>query len=153
MGHAEHRVECAAPVDYSFGYVTDYQSLPQWVLGLKRISPLTDQTRGTGAVFEGEVNLGPITLPIRMDFTEWLDNSAFAVRFSGGVDGTLAVSFEASGKLRTRLTVALQYSVGSGISGRVLDKTIRAFLAPSFRYVDHHLPRQIENGYAELSRS
>jgi len=153
MGHAEHRVECSAPIDHAFTCVTDYRSLPNWVLGLKHFDPLGEQTKGKGAAFDGAVNLGPITLPIRMNFTQWEDNTSFAAHFTDGVEGTLTVGFERIDQQRTLLNVALDYSVGKGISGRLLDKAIGAFIGPSFRYVDHHLPGQIENGDAEVSKS
>ncbi|SHU39108.1 Polyketide cyclase / dehydrase and lipid transport [Mycobacteroides abscessus subsp. abscessus] len=152
MGHADHNVDCAAPTDYAFDYVTDYRNLPRWVLGLNQFDPLGEQTKGVGATFEGAVDLGPITLPVRMEFTEWREDRTFAARFTGSAAGTLTVAFEQLDVERTRLTVALDYSAGKGISGRLLEKAIGAFIGPSFRYMDHHLPSQIEAGYAEVSK-
>lgn len=151
MGHVEHASACEAPVDYAFEYITDYRNVPKWMLGLKHFAPIGEQTKGVGATFDGAINLGPITLHVAINFTDWEDDKSFGAHFTKGVDGTLTMRFEPLGEDRTRLSVVVDYTVGAGIAGKLLDKAIQAFVGPCLRYIDKHLLRQIKDGYARTA--
>lgn len=151
MGHYTHTLECNVPVEYAFKYITDYRLIPEWVMGVNRCNPLTDQTEGVGAEFDGVVNLGPISVHLLMAFIKWDENREFATRFTKGVEGTLTMNFEAIDENRARMSAELNYSAGNGLMGRLLDKAIRAFIPMCLRYVDKTLSRKLHDGYAEMT--
>jgi len=55
-------VECSAvinaPVADVFAYVDDYRTTKDWMYGLTKIEPKTDQLRGVGATYDGTMKVG-----------------------------------------------------------------------------------------------
>lgn len=151
MGHVTHTLECNTPVEYAFDYVTDYRLIPGWIMGVKRFTPIGEQTRDVGAQFDGEINLGPMSLNLLLDYTGWEDNKAFSARFSKGVEGTMTMHFSPLGEGKTRISAELDYRVGKGLVGKVLDKAIQAFVGPCLRHVDKNLTRQLHESYAKTA--
>ncbi|MFI9505331.1 SRPBCC family protein [Nocardia sp. NPDC052566] len=149
MGHVSYRAEGKAPVEFAFEYVADYRNLPRWVSVVKHYTPVGEQTRGVGAVFDSAVNLGPITLHLRGEVIEWEDNAVLALRALKGIEGVVRWTFEGIDEHRSKVEVVVDYTVPGGLAGRALDRVIKALVVPTIRYAEKHLRHQIESAYAD----
>ncbi|QIS11940.1 SRPBCC family protein [Nocardia arthritidis] len=148
MGHVSYTAEGAAPAEFAFEYVADYRNLPRWVFGVKHYTPVGEQSRGVGAVFDSALNLGPMTLHLRGEVIEWEDNAVITLRAVKGVEGTARWTFEPIDAGHSRIGVVLDYRVPGGIAGRALDRVIQAIVGPTVKHAEKHLRHQIESAYA-----
>lgn len=154
MGHVEHSAICAAPVDFTFAYTSDYQNVPKWMMGIDKLDPVGDRTRGVGAVFDTAVDLGPKALHLRMEVVDWVDNKALAFAITKALDADLLWRFESTGEYETRISAVADYRIPGGLAGRMLDKLIQAFTRVAIKHADKQLRAQIEQRYTEsLARS
>lgn len=149
MGHVEHTAICAAPVDFAFAYTSDYRNVPKWMLGIDKLDPVGDQTRGVGAVFETAVDLGPKGLQLRMEVVDWVDNEAVAFTITKALDADLVWRFESTDDGETRISAVTTYTIPGRLAGRMLDPIIQAFARAAVRHADKQLRAQIEERYAE----
>lgn len=149
MEHVEHILQCNAPTDYAFDYATDYQLMPNWVMGIKRYSPITKQTSGIGAKFDGEINFGPISAHIQLSYTEWEAGKLFSALIAKGVKGAVTLKFDPINENQTKITIIVDYSANkSGILGSILEKAMKTFIGPCLRYMEKNLSNQINTNYA-----
>ncbi|MEU0869784.1 SRPBCC family protein [Nocardia brasiliensis] len=149
MGHVEHSAACKAPVDFTFTYVADYRNVPKWMFGIRHFTPVGDQTFGVGAVFDTALHLGPTTLHLRADTTEWIDGSRVTMRAIKGIEGSIRWDFEALSPETTKVSATADYRVPGGFAGRFLDRVIQAFIGPAIRHTEKHLREQIETSYRQ----
>ncbi|MGV9482850.1 SRPBCC family protein, partial [Gordonia aichiensis] len=63
--------DCAASAETAFEYVNDYRKLPHFLYGIESFVPVTDQTDGLGATFDGHMKLGPASLKSRVEVVKW----------------------------------------------------------------------------------
>lgn len=104
---------------------------------------------GTGATFDTAVHLGPTTLRLRVEVTDWLDNSTVTLRAVKGIEGTIRWDFAAVDESTTRITATVDYRVPGGLAGRALDRIIQAFVGPAIRHTEKHLREHLDRAYAE----
>ncbi|MEV6559740.1 SRPBCC family protein [Nocardia sp. NPDC051756] len=149
MGHVEHSATCAAPAGFAFAYVADYRNVPKWMFGIRHFTPVGEQTFGVGAVFDTALHLGPTTLHLRADTTEWIDGARVTMRAIKGIEGAIRWDFEAVGDVATEVSATADYRVPGGLAGRALDRVIRAFIGPAIRHTEKHLREKIETSYQE----
>ncbi|MFI7000648.1 SRPBCC family protein [Nocardia sp. NPDC050175] len=149
MGHVEHSATCAAPVDFAFTYVADYRNVPEWMFGIRHFTPAGEQTSGVGAVFDTALHLGPTTLHLRADTTEWVDGARVTMRAIKGIEGTVRWDFASLGEEVTKVSATADYRVPGGLAGRALDRIIQAFIGPAIRHTEKHLREKIETSYQE----
>lgn len=147
MGHVEHSAIGDAPVDFAFEYVADYQNVPKWMFGVKRFTPLGTQTRGLGAKFDTALNLGPTTLNLHAEVTEWVADRLITLYATKGIEATMRWTFAPIDATTTRIRVVADYKVPGGLAGRALDKIIQAFVGPAIRFTEKHLREQIQTAY------
>lgn len=152
MGHVEHSATCAAPVGFAFTYVADYRNVPTWMFGIRHFTPAGEQTSGVGAVFDTALHLGPTTLHLRADTTEWVDGSRVTMRAIKGIEGTIRWDFQSLGEDVTKVSATADYRVPGGLAGRALDRVIQAFIGPAIRHTEKQLREKIESSYQESLR-
>ncbi|PXX70955.1 polyketide cyclase/dehydrase/lipid transport protein [Nocardia tenerifensis] len=153
MGHVEHSARCAAPVGFAFAYVADYRNVPKWMFGIRHFTPVGEQTSGLGAVFDTALHLGPTTLQLRSDITEWVDDSRVTIRAIRGIEGAIRWDFAAVHARLTEITATADYRVPGGLAGRALDRVIQAFIGPAVRHTEKNLREKIEARYQESLRT
>lgn len=129
------------PVDAVFSYVVDYRKMPEWVFGIKRITPVGDLDHGEGAVFEGAIDLGPKTLSSTFEVRSWRTDDMIALASIGGFDFTSTVRFTALGAAQTLIDIELSYEFGGGLAGKALART----LEPLILVVLHHSERSLQH--------
>ncbi|MCP2298421.1 Polyketide cyclase / dehydrase and lipid transport [Nocardia amikacinitolerans] len=149
MGHVEHSATGEAPVDFVFEYVADYRNVPKWMFGVGHFTPVGEQTSGVGAVFDTALHLGPTTLHMRAEITEWEDGAKVSLHAIKGIEGTVRWSFAAIDQSTTEIGVVVDYRVPGGFAGRALDKIIQAFVGPAIRHTEKSLRDQVLAGYRE----
>ncbi|MEU8894523.1 SRPBCC family protein [Nocardia sp. NPDC048505] len=150
MGHVEHTAVGNAPRDFTFEYVNDYRNVPRWMFGIKEFKPAGEQSSGLGTVFDTAINLGPMTMHVRVDVVEWEEHTVFTLR---AAEGQMRWLFETLDSDTTRITVVCDYSIGGGIAGRPLDLAIQAFIGPAIRHAEKNLRQLVESGYRESSKA
>lgn len=147
MGHVEHSGVGKAPVDFAYAYVVDYENVPRWMFGIRHYTPVGAQITGVGAVFDTALNLGPTTLHLRVEVTEWEDNSLVALHAVKGIEGTVRWTFESVTAETTKVGAVVDYKVPGGLVGKALDRVIQAFIGPAIRHTEKQLRQQIESAY------
>ncbi|GAA2400302.1 hypothetical protein GCM10009856_05790 [Mycolicibacterium llatzerense] len=129
------------PVDAVFSYMVDYRKMPEWVFGIKRITPVGDLEYGAGAVYEGALDLGPKTLSSTFEVTNWRTDDMIVLASIGGFDFTSTVRFTALGAAQTQIDIELSYKFGGGLAGKALART----LEPLILLVLQHSERSLQD--------
>ncbi|MEV0298705.1 SRPBCC family protein [Nocardia sp. NPDC050710] len=149
MGHVTHSAIGNAPIEFAFTYVADHETVPRWMFGVKHFTPVGEQTSGVGAVFDTALHLGPTTLHLRAEVTEWVEDSVVTLHAIKGIEGTVRWTFAPIDATTTEITAIIDYTVPGGLAGRALDRILQAFIGPAIRHTEKNLRQQIEVGYAE----
>ena len=66
----EFRAVADTSREVAWDYVSDYRNVPQWLYGVKKFVPLTEQESGLGATYDGSVQVGA-TLHSRVEVVGW----------------------------------------------------------------------------------
>lgn len=156
MGRIESFVTASAPVDFAFAYTAEYGNLPKWMLGISQIEAVTEQTRGVGALFDTEVDLGPKKLPLRLEVVEWVEGKTLGFRAANkipGIVGTMSTwRFEELSDGGTQITATCEWET-RGLAGKVMDKLLQAFGGLAIGHVKKHLRDEIDRSYASSDAS
>lgn len=59
------------PAEAVFDYAVDYRRMPEWVFGLRTITPIGELSDRVGAEFRGTGKIGPIAMTGTSRITEW----------------------------------------------------------------------------------
>ena len=145
MGDITHSATAAVPVDVAFAYVDNYRNVPKWMFGVSKFEPVGELDQGLGAVFNTSITLGPTTLHIRTEVTEFEQDRLIALTSRKGLESTVNLQFAPDGESKTTLTMSIGYKLPGGIAGKALGKIIDAFVGPGLRYTESHLRREIEH--------
>ncbi|MGH3433508.1 MAG: SRPBCC family protein [Thermocrispum sp.] len=149
MVDIHHTSTANAPVSLMFEYMDDYRMVPKWMFGLSRMEPLSEQTSGVGAVYDGSMKLGPKTLHSTVEVTRWERDEAIAMSSVKGFVNRSTWVFEAVDDEHTRLRVDFVYELPCGLAGRALGKVIEPFVAVAIRHTESQLREQVERLHAE----
>lgn len=149
MGHVSHQAVGDAPVEFAFAYVDDHRNVPKWMFGVSEFTPVGDKDHGLGAQFDTAIKLGPTTLHVRVEVTEWEQDKLIALRTIKGIKSTSSWRFSPNGDNQSEIDAAVDYELPGGFAGRALGKVIDAFVAPGVRHVDKHLRALIEESYTD----
>ena len=71
MVSIHHEGCCSASLDIAFDYIDDHRTTVDWMFGLSRFVPVTEQERGLGAVFDATFQVKPITLHSTLECTDY----------------------------------------------------------------------------------
>ncbi|UDY24417.1 SRPBCC family protein [Nocardioides sp. Kera G14] len=117
---------CDAPVEQVFEYAADHTRVPEWFYGLTSWKPLTEQTRGIGARFEGTVHLGA-TLRSTVEAVDFVENELIAITSVKGFPNASRWQFTPS-EGGTRVDCELTYDFPGGLAGKALAKVVEPFV-------------------------
>jgi uncharacterized membrane protein len=142
-----HRIDveasCAAPVEEAFAYVADYRTIPSWMLGVRRLEPVTAQERGCGAEYDVSLQLG-VPLRLRLRTVEYDENRALGMDSVKGFRARSRWYFSPEGPDRTTVRATVSYDLPFGPAGRALGRAIEPFARQAVTHISTHLRRNIE---------
>ncbi|GGO93885.1 hypothetical protein GCM10011584_33610 [Nocardioides phosphati] len=139
----EQSLEIAAPASVVFAYVDDYATTKDWMYGLHRIEPVTEQTHGVGATYDGVMKLG-VSLTSRISCTGWEQDRLLELTSVSGVRNTQWWSFADLGDGRTRVDVRISYTLPGGPAGRAIAAAVKPAIAVAIRHTSAALARNVE---------
>ena len=144
MVDIHHSGSCTAPIDVAFDYVDDYRTTTDWMFGLSAFTPVGDQVRGVGALFDGTFSIKPVKLSSTVEVTEWRANELIAFTSVKGFTNSSTWRFRADGPELTTIDVVFSYELPGGLAGRMLGKAMEPIVALSIRHSEEALRRGIE---------
>lgn len=139
----EESVEVDAPVDKVFAYVDDHTHTKDWMFGLARIEPVTDQLRGVGAQYDGVMKVG-VPLKARVECTAWEQDRYIEIRTVKGIHTTQRWTFTDLGGDRTRIEAWVSYTLPGGPAGRAIASAVKPVVGTAVRHTSVALVRNVE---------
>lgn len=139
----EKTVEIAAPVSRVFAYVDDYSKTKDWMYGLKEIEPVTDQTHGVGAEYDGVMHVG-VPLKARIRCTAWEQDRLLELSSVSGVENQQRWTFTPVGKDRTLVEARITYRLPGGPAGKVMAAAVKPVVGVAIRHTSETLLRNLE---------
>jgi len=118
---------CNAPRAKVFAYVDDYRNVPEWLFGISRFEPTTDQVRGLGAVFEGSIHVGT-TLHSTVEVKAYEEGRMFEFDSVKGFKNSSRWTFEDIDAETTRISADVSYELPGGLAGKALGRLIEPFV-------------------------
>jgi uncharacterized membrane protein len=139
----EHSVEVDAPVDEVFAYVDDYTRTKDWMYGLHKIEPITENTRGVGATYDGVMKLG-VSLTSRIRCTGWEQDRLLEISSVKGIRNTQRWVFTDLGDGRTRVDAWISYTLPGGPAGRAMAAAVKPLIGVAVKHTSEALVRNVE---------
>jgi uncharacterized membrane protein len=139
----EHSVEIAAPVDEVFAYVDDYTKTKDWMYGLDTMEPVSEQTSGVGATYDGVMKLG-VSLTSRIRCTAWEMERLIEITSIKGIKNTQRWTFTDLGDGRTRVDARISYTLPGGPVGKAMAAAVRPLIGVAVRSTSEALVRNVE---------
>lgn len=140
----EQSVEIGRPVAEVFAYVDDFTRTKDWMYGLTKIEPVTEQTRGVGATYDGVMKLG-VSLTSRIQCTGYEVNRLLEITSVKGIKNTQRWTFTDLGDGRTRVDARIDYSLPGGPAGKAMASAMKPFVGIAVKHTSESLVRNIEN--------
>ncbi|RDI68150.1 SRPBCC family protein [Nocardia pseudobrasiliensis] len=138
---------CAAPVDYAFRYVADYRNTIHYLYGLSKFEPVTELDQGVGAVFDGSLGLGPVTLSCRMRAVDWDEPTLIRSKSVRGLDTEFTYRFAAVDAERSRVGLSIDLNF-LGLAGRAMAKAVGPFIDSARKQTGTRLAEQVAAYYS-----
>lgn len=138
MTQVHHQAQLPFARERVFAYVNDYRSVPDWMFGLNKFDPLTEQTSGVGSTFDASMKLGPKTLHTKIKCTEWVENEQITLESIDGFNVSMSWSF-ADADAGTELSVVFDYQLPGGLAGRALGAVIEPAISGVIKHTEAEL--------------
>ncbi|MFC9965563.1 SRPBCC family protein [Nocardia sp. JW2] len=139
--------DCAAPAETAFAFVNDYRNLPKFWYGIESFTPVTEQTEGVGAKFDGKMKLGPASLTSRIEVVRWEEGSVIGTKSIKGFEILSTFVFTPKGADTSTIDAHIQYFVPGGIAGKMLGRTIEPFIKIAVKHTTEALISEIEKAH------
>lgn len=140
----EKSVEIDAPVAQVFAYVDDFNTTKDWMYGLTKITPVTEQLRGVGAQYDGTMVVG-VPLKARIQCTAWEQDRLIELTSVKGIHTTQRWSFTDLGDDRTRVDARVSYTLPGGPAGKAIEKAVRPVVGIAIKHTSDALVRNVES--------
>ena len=140
----EHSVEIAAPIQEVFAYVDDFTTTKDWMYGLHRIEPVTDQRHGVGATYDGVLKLG-VSLTSRVRCTRYEPEKVIELSSIKGIKNSQRWTFTDLGEGRTRVAAQISYTLPGGPAGKVIENAVKPFIGIAVKHTSEALMNNIEH--------
>jgi len=147
MPHIHHEGQAEAPVNVLFDYVDDASNTVDWLFGLTKFDPTTDQLSGLGATYDGTFSVKPIKLHSSVRVTEWEKDKVIAIESYKGFDIKTMWHFSSTGPETSQVVVDFYYELPGGLAGRAMGKAMEPIVALSIRHSDHSLRENVKAAY------
>lgn len=139
----EQSVEINAPIGTVFAYVDDFTTTKDWMYGLSKIDPVTDQVRGIGTEFDGVMKVG-VPLKSRIRCTDWTLDERIEFTSIKGIQNTQRWTFTDLGEGRTRVDAWISYTLPGGPAGKAMERAVRPVIGLAIRHTSHSLVKNVE---------
>ena len=139
----ENSVEIRRPVAEVFAYVDDVTVTKDWMYGLHKIEPVTEQTHGVGAAYDGVMKLG-VSLTYRIECTGYEVNRLLELTSVKGIKNTQRWTFTDLGNGRTRVDAWISYTLPGGPAGKAMAAAMKPFVGIAVKHTSETLVRNLE---------
>ncbi|HWJ67945.1 MAG TPA: SRPBCC family protein [Nocardioides sp.] len=139
----EQSVEIDAPVSKVFAYVDDFSKTKDWMYGLAKIDPVTEQLHGVGAQYDGVMKVG-VALKARIECTAWEQDSLIELTSVKGIQTTQRWRFTDLGGDRTRVHACISYTLPGGPAGKAIEKAVGPVVGIAVKHSSDALVRNVE---------
>lgn len=143
MTIVEHGVEIDAPVAVVFAYVDDHTQTKDWMYGLHKIEPVTEQTHGVGATYDGVMKVG-VHLTSRIRCTGWEQDRLIEISSVSGIRNTQRWVFTDLGGGRTRVDARISYTLPGGPAGRAIAAAVKPVIGHAIKHTSEALVSNVE---------
>ncbi|NYI46022.1 putative membrane protein [Nocardioides aromaticivorans] len=140
----EQSVEIDAPVSKVFAYVDDFTTTKDWMYGLTRIDPVTEQLSGVGAQYDGVMKVG-VPLKARIQCTSWERDRLIELTSVKGIQTTQRWSFTDLGGDRTRVDAWVSYTLPGGPAGKAIAAAVKPVVGIAVKHTSEALVRNVES--------
>ncbi|GAB17921.1 hypothetical protein GOEFS_042_00120 [Gordonia effusa NBRC 100432] len=138
------QVVANAPRELAFAHVNNYRSVPTWMFGVTKFTPLTEQTEGLDSTFDATMKIGPKSLHSTLRTTEWVENELIKLESIDGISAGTTWRFADAEGGRTAVDVEFAYNLPGGLAGRALAAIIEPVVGQAIRYTETTLTKQVE---------
>ena len=143
MPGVRQTVITGAPREHVFAYVDDYRNVPDWMFGVTKFTPITEQTSGLGATYEANMKIGPKNLTSTLKVIEWVENEVVVLSSIAGFDVETGWRFSADGD-QTVVDVNFDYNLPGGLAGRALGAIIEPVVGQAVKQTEQALRAAVE---------
>ncbi|QRY61104.1 SRPBCC family protein [Gordonia sp. PDNC005] len=144
MPGVRQTVTTHSPREQVFAYVDDYRNVPDWMFGVTRFTPVTDQTCGLGATYQATMKIGPKNLDSTLRVTEWEEGRVLVLTSIAGFDVQTGWRFADGDDGTTVVDVNFDYELPGGIAGRVLGAIIEPVVGQAVKQTESALRAAVE---------
>ena len=144
MAVIRHTARVARDRALAFDYVNAHETVPDWMFGITRFDPVTEQTVGLGATFAATMKIGPKSLNSTLRVTEYVESEVVRLDSVDGLDVSTTWRFsDVDGG--TEADVEFAYSLPGGFAGRALAAIIEPVVGQAIRHTESKLTAQVES--------
>ncbi len=140
----EQSVEIDAPVSQVFAYVDDFTTTKDWMYGLTKIHPVTEQLHGVGAQYDGTMVVG-VPLKARIQCTGWEQDRFIELTSIKGIQTTQRWSFTDLDGVRTRVDAWVSYTLPGGPAGRAIAAAVKPVVGIAVKHTSETLVKNVES--------
>lgn len=140
----EQSVEIDAPVSKVFAYVDDFTTTKDWMYGLTKIDPVTEQLHGVGAQYDGIMKVG-VPLKARIQCTAWERDNLIELTSIKGIQTTQRWSFTDLGGERTRVDAWVSYTLPGGPAGKAIAAAVKPVVGIAVKHTSEALVKNVES--------
>jgi uncharacterized membrane protein len=123
MAHIKKDILIHAPVQQVFDMVYDFESIPQWMVGMEKVYNISPGERGEGSAFEWVYNMAGVKFNGASRIVSLDPPRKAVITSTGGIDSTWTWTYAAEGE-GTRLTCEMEYTVPGAGLGKIADKLV-----------------------------
>lgn len=135
--------EFDVPAQVAFDFLSDYTHTAEWLYGLTRLEPMTEQTSGLGAKFDGTLKLGA-SLSSQLEVVEFVDGRLFTLDSFKGIKNTSRWAVTPSGEDGCTLRATWEYDLGGGMAGKALGKVVEPVVKIAAKHSTESLKKAVE---------
>jgi len=147
MPHIHHEGKAEAPVNVLFDYVDDASNTVDWLFGLTKFDPNTEQLSGLGATYDGTFSVKPIKLHSSVRVTEWEKDKIITIESYKGFELKTKWHFSSTGPQTSLVVVDFYYELPGGLAGKAMGKVMEPIVALSIRHSDESLRKHVKAAY------
>jgi uncharacterized membrane protein len=134
---------CEAPLDVVFEYVADYRTIPEWMFGVRKFTPVTEKDYGCGSVFDVSLQLG-VPINTRIETVEFEEGKVIGMDSVKGFKARSRWYFEAVDGNRTQVKANVAYDLPFGPAGKAMGKVMAPFVRQAVNHISSHLRANVE---------
>ncbi len=138
----EQSIEIRRSVAEVFAYVDDFTKTKDWMYGLHKIEPVTEQAHGVGAAYDGVMKVG-VSLTSRIECTGYEVDRLLELTSVKGIRNTQRWTFTDLGDGRTRVDAWISYSLPGGPAGKAMAAAMKPFVAVAVKHTSESLIRNL----------